>query len=115
MTNTENENYDPDTIGVARTLHNYGDAIEHMRSGGRVQRVGWNGKGMYVFKQVPSKVPAEYVAKMTSLPESVRDAMLEANVSPNYKNQMAIVTPDGSIDSWVASSSDTFAEDWIWL
>lgn len=107
------ENYNPDTVGSATSLSNYGCAIEHMRNGGIISRVGWNGKGMYVFKQVPSRVPAEIVPKMSSLPESVKARMLSNETSPDYQNQMAIVKSDGSIDSWVASSSDTFAGDWI--
>lgn len=111
MDNTEN--YNPDTVGTATQLSSYGTAIEHLRKGGIVSRVGWNGKGMYVFKQVPSRVPAAIVPKMSSLPESVKNRMIASETSPNYQNQMAIVKADGSIDSWVASSSDTFAGDWV--
>ena len=108
------EKYNPNTVGIAiptkprqQTIsHTFGEAIEHMRD-------GWNGKGMYVFKQVPSKVPAFVVPKMSSLPHSVKDKMIGDGISPDYQNQMAIVKSDGSIDSWVASSSDTFALDWI--
>jgi hypothetical protein len=91
----------------------FGGAIEAMRDGRMVARDGWNGKGMFVFKQVPSPIPAEIVPKMTSLPVSVKDELIKRNQGPNYCNQMAIVKADGSVDSWVASSSDTFAEDWV--
>ena len=120
----ENDNYDPDTVGTAEPHPEpndtpvgttFGDAIEHLRIGGMISRQGWNGKGMYVFKQVPSKVPVEIVPKMSSLPEAVKRRMQEDGTSPDYQNQMAIVKPDGTIDSWVASSADTFATDWILL
>lgn len=110
---SEETKYNPDTVGTAAALVNYGEAIEHLRNGGIASREGWNGKGMYVFKQVPSKVPAEIVPKMSSLPQAVKDRMTSQNVSPSYQNQMAIVKADGTVDSWVASSSDTFATDWV--
>ncbi len=120
----ENDNYNPDTVGTAEPhsepvgeiqTHTYGEAIEHLRKGGVITRPSWNGPNMYVFKQVPSKVPAEIVPKMSSLPEAVKRRMMEDGTSPDYQNQMAIVKPDGTIDSWVASSADTFATDWILL
>lgn len=120
-------NYNPDTVGTAIPTEQksesrvqgdvvgvtYGHAIEHMRNGGIISRMGWNGTGLYVFRQVPSKVPANIVPKMSSLPQAVKDRMVADNISPDYQNQMCIVKPDGSIDNWVASSSDTFACDWI--
>lgn len=78
-------------------------------------RKGWNDKAMFVFKQVPSRVPADVVPKMSSLPESVKNRMMKYKMSPDYQNQMVIVDEDGCINSWVASSSDTFATDWILL
>jgi hypothetical protein len=90
----------------------FGQAIEALKAGQKVARESWNGKGMFVFKQVPSPIKPEIVPNMTSLPQSVKDEFIKREQGPNYQNQMAIVKPDGSVDSWVASSSDTFAEDW---
>ncbi len=100
---------------MKQELFAYGTAIEHLRVGGRIQRVGWNGAGMFVFRQVPSPIPAHIVPNMTSLPQAVKDEFIRREQGPNYVNQMAIVKQDGTVDSWVASSSDTFAEDWILL
>ena len=94
---------------------NYGHAIEALKKGSRVTRTGWEGKGLFVFKQVPSPIKAEIVPKMTSLPQSVKEEFMRREQGPNYQNQLALVKQDGSVDSWVASSSDTFAEDWIIL
>lgn len=90
----------------------FGHAIEALKIGSKIARHGWNGKGMFVFKQVPSQISPEVVPKMQSLPDSVKEEFVKRGQGPNYVNQMAIVKADGSIDSWVASSSDTFAEDW---
>tara|TARA_R110002020_G_scaffold457122_2_gene673931 strand:+ start:1830 stop:2120 length:291 start_codon:yes stop_codon:yes gene_type:complete len=91
---------------------NFGEAIEALKQGKMISRKGWNGSGMFVFKQVPSPIKAEIVPNMTSLPQEVKDEFLKRKQGPNYQNQMAIVKADGTVDSWVASSSDTFAEDW---
>jgi len=120
----EDDNYNPDTVGTATPVKNegiklwectYGDAINHMLNGGAVQRKDWFKLGMYVFKQVPSKVPTDVVPKMSSLPDAIKDRMIADRIEPNYQNQMVIVKRDGSIDSWVASSADTFATDWVLL
>ena len=94
-------------------LLTFGEAIEALRAGKKVARKGWNGKGMFVFKQVPSPISKDIVPKMTSLPQSVKDEFIRRDQGPNYVNQLALVQPDGRVDSWVASSSDIFAEDWV--
>ena len=115
-----NEEKIKDTVGTAVPTNEkhpkgvtYGEAIEHLRRGGVVSRHGWNGSGMYVFKQVPSKVPKEIIHKMSSLPEKVKTKMIESDTFPYYQNQMSIVDSFGKINSWLASSSDTFADDWV--
>jgi hypothetical protein len=94
---------------------NFGQAIEALKQGKRVARQGWNGKGMFVFKQVPANVGIQYVPNMQSLPQSVKDEFVKRGENLVYSNQMCIVKQDNTMDSWVASSSDIFAEDWIIL
>lgn len=120
-----------ETVGTAKKLVDFGEAIKALKQGKRVQRNGWNGKGMFIFMQVPSSVPAEIIPKMTSLPDAVKNefaARLEKfetstnaelknfrrhAVSIQYKNQIAIVYPDNTIYGWVASPSDILEEDWL--
>lgn len=92
---------------------NYGQAIEALKIGKKVSRKGWNGKGMFVFKQIPAEIGLDIIPKMQSVPQDVKDSMIQNNQTLKYTNQMAIVNDEGRVDSWVASSSDTFAEDWI--
>ena len=108
MKNTE-------TIGVATQLVDFGVALKALKEGKRVCRKGWNGKGRFVFRQVPSDVPVKFVEKMTSLPQAVKDEFIKRGVGPSYTNQFAIVHPDSSVDSWVPSVSDSLVEDWIIL
>lgn len=69
----------------------FGSAIQALKFGLAIRRAGWNGKGLFVVKQV---------------------IMARAEPHIAYTNQMLIIHPDGRADSWVPSSSDVFAEDW---
>lgn len=92
---------------------NFGEAIETLKSGFAIRRAGWNGKGLFVVKQVPSHITGDIIAKMQSIPQSAKDILLKReNPHIDYTNQMLIINPDGRADSWVPSSSDVFAEDW---
>jgi len=101
---------------------NFGEAIEALKQGKRLQRTGWNGTGLFVFMQVPSIIDKEIVPKMQSLPQSVKDEFERRFNDPNeqinsifYSNQLAIVNKSNSINGWVASVYDSMAEDWIIL
>ena len=108
---------------------NFGQAIEALKQGKLVAREGWNGKDLFVCKQVPSEISMTVVPLMQSLPSAAKEKFktrqqeaIDKGMSdlfiPNtikYCNQMIIVKADNTIDSWVPSSSDVFAEDWLIL
>lgn len=92
---------------------NFGQVIELLKEGRCIQRNGWNGKGLFVFKQVPSAIDNSIIDRMQSVPDSAKKILINRNKEPIfYENQMVIVKPDGTIDSWVPIVSDIFAEDW---
>ena len=95
----------------------FGLAIEALKKGFPLAREGWVEKGLFVFKQVPAQVEQDIIPKMQSVPQRVKDIVLGRMVKGkpglNYTNQMCIVNRDGRVDSWVPSSSDIFAKDWI--
>ncbi len=64
---------------------NFGDAIKALKQGKKVSRTGWNGKAMYV----------RFVDSTDSL-----------------NKHFELQNTRGSFDTWVASASDTLAEDW---
>ena len=71
-----------------------GEAIKVMRRGGRVQRAGWNGKGLWLELQVPdahSKMTLPYV--FMCYPEDAQN------------------TPGARVP-WLASQTDLLADDW---
>ena len=94
-------------------LFTFGTAVLFLRAGMVVRRAGWNSKGLFVVKQVPSHITADIIPNMQSLPQSAKDIIM-ARKEPHidYTNQMLIINSDGRADSWVPSSSDVFAEDW---
>ena len=114
-----------ETVGTAVHLVSFGEAIEALKQGKRVQRAGWNGKGLFVFEQVPSMVSIDIIPKMTSLPQSVKDEFIrrfeERQENPSelnsikYSNQLALVNPDNTIQGWAPSTSDALSNDWIVL
>lgn len=101
---------------------NFGQAVSALKEGKRVQREGWNGKGLFVFMQVPSIIGKDIVPKMQSLPQSVKDEFMRrfANESEQldaiyYDNQLALVNTSNLITGWAPSVSDSLAEDWVVL
>lgn len=74
---------------------NIGDALFLCRGGKKIQRAGWNGKGMWIALQVPddhSKMTLPYL--YIEYPEG----------HPAY--------PAGCRVPWLASQTDILAEDW---
>lgn len=94
-------------------LMTFGDAIEILKQGGAVRRSGWNGKGLFVVKQVPAHITEEIIPKMQSLPQSAKALILKGKGFIDYTSQCLIYNENtGRADSWVPSISDVFAEDW---
>lgn len=88
-------------------------AVNALKLGLAIRRKGWNGKGLFIVKQVPSHITSDIIPNMQSLPQSAKSILMSReNPHIDYTNQMLIINPDGRADSWVPSSSDVFAEDW---
>lgn len=74
---------------------NFGSALEKMKSGEKIARTGWNGKGMFVF-----------IVK-----ESIH-GNLGGIAEVKHNPYMAIKNVNGAISTWVPSVNDCLAEDW---
>lgn len=73
---------------MEQKIGSFGWAIDRLKDGARVQRRGWNGKGMYIELQVPdehSKMQRPYI----------------------YMRPV-----DGKLVPWLASQADMLEEDW---
>lgn len=74
----------------------FGHAIELLKSGHKLARKGWNGKGMYLTYVSPDQWQVDkYESHLNSLP------------------WVGMKTADGSFVPWLASQSDILAEDWV--
>ena len=56
---------------------NFGQVIELLKEGRCIQRNGWNGKGLFVFKQVPSTIDSWFLLLVIYL--------RKIGVNTNYK------------------------------
>ena len=107
-TKMESENNDGGCSGVS-----FGSAIALLKSGFAIRRSGWNGKNLFVIKQVPAHIESDIIPKMQSLPQSAKDLILNGKGFIDYTSQCLIYNGNtGRADSWVPSISDIFAEDW---
>ncbi len=107
-TKMENENKDGGITGIS-----FGSAIALLKSGFAIRRSGWNGKNMFVIKQVPAYIESDVIPNMQSLPQSAKDLILGGKGYIKYTNQCLIYNGNtGQADSWVPSISDVFADDW---
>lgn len=74
----------------------FGLAIEALKMGLRVARVGWNGKGMFVYMITPKEQACEFNGD-----------------SAHFNPYFAIKNVNGSLSTWVPSINDCLAEDWV--
>lgn len=114
--------YPQDSLIEKKTGLTIGGAIYAAKEGKRIAREGWNGKGLFVFMQVPSTIGKAIVPNMQSLPQLVKDEFVrrfeskEAQIdSIYYDNQMCIVNSSNLINGWAPSVSDALANDWMIL
>lgn len=82
---------------------NFGDALTALKAGLKVQREGWNGKGMFVFLVPGSTFKVNRPPLLGIYPEGTEI---------NYRPHLDIKNVDGSIATWVPSITDLMAEDW---
>ena len=79
-------------------MRTFGEAIEAMRVGAQVRRVGWNGKGIFCAIQNPdehSKMSAPYIYIDTT------------GLSTDNPMAPKVRVP------WLASQTDMLARDWV--
>jgi hypothetical protein len=76
----------------------FGWGLMELRKGNKIQRKGWNGRGIFIQLQIPDKQ-----SKMTSPYIYIDTTGLQTD------------NPDApkSLVPWLASQTDMLAEDWI--
>jgi hypothetical protein len=92
--------------GIYTNFMNFSQALESLKLGSKVQRGGWNGKGMYIF------------LIGTDLSKVGTGGWTYTNgVNDNYELLpfIAMKTADEKVVPWLASQTDILAEDWCIL
>lgn len=95
---------------------NFGQALECLRAGQRVERAGWNGKGMWLYFVPANSYPAQTeVAK--EYWSKVPGTVTHENGMPlvPYGAYIAMKTAQENVVPWLASQTDVLAEDWLSL
>lgn len=86
-------------------LVDFGTALRLMELGERVQRKGWNGKGMFVYIVPAASYPAQRNAKGVLVGDYPDDMV-------PYSAYIALKTNSGEVVPWTISQSDALATDW---
>lgn len=84
----------------------FSEALKRVKAGGKIFRLGWNGKGMFVVYQkgYPNGIPCN---RQTALAWGMNEGdLFKCNPYLQIKNV------DGSHSMWVPSIGDILANDW---
>ena len=100
-------------ISETSSVFSFSEAIKLLKQGKALRRSGWNGKNLFVIKQVPAHIESDIIPKMQSLPQSAKDLILNGKGFIDYTSQCLIYNGNtGRADSWIPFISDIIAEDW---
>jgi hypothetical protein len=80
---------------------NFGEALQSLKDGFKVERAGWNGKGMFLYH-----VPAQSYPAVTEIAKKQFGDMVP------YGAYIAMKTAQNNVVPWLASQTDILAEDW---
>jgi hypothetical protein len=86
-------------------LVNFGKAIEALKEGKKVARVGWNGKKMFLMLAYPDYKDGRMSATV------VFNKSFDG-VGSALENFIVMKTADNTLIPWLASQTDMLSEDW---
>ena len=84
----------------------FGDAVAALKEGLRVERAGWNGKGMWLVLVHPdddANVPPQPTYGVAGIVDDATNGCLP---------WIGMKTADNKFVPWLASQTDVLAEDW---
>lgn len=90
----------------------FGVALELLKKGEKVARIGWNGKGMFLVMTEGSVVPTENMRNDAVRKYYEENQEEDVKICPHIDMKAA----DGTmVIGWLASQTDMLAEDWLIL
>lgn len=88
---------------MTQYIYSFSAALERIKAGEKLQRAGWNGKGMFVFLVPGSTFVVNRPPLLGIYPEGT---------VINYHAHVDMRTADGMIVPWLVSQTDMLANDW---
>jgi hypothetical protein len=85
-------------------MFDFSTALTYIKTGKKVTRQGWNGKGMFLFLVNGSTFTVNRPPLLGIYPEGTEI---------NYRPHIDMRTANGEIVPWVASQSDLLETDWV--
>lgn len=85
----------------------FSSALIALKDGYRLQRGGWNGKGMFAFYNAGSSFSAEQ-----SRSEIMRNYRTGMNNMVRFRPSLYLCAADGTFGQWTPSTTDILADDW---
>ncbi len=82
----------------------FSTALELLKSGKKVARQNWNGKGMFLFLVQGSTFKVNRPPLL---------GIYEEGTTINYRSHIDMKTANGEIVPWIASQSDLLEDDWV--
>lgn len=82
---------------------NFGQALEAVKSGAKIYREGWNGKGQFAWYVPEGKYPARMEAIKGFFPDD----------KVPYAAYFALKNAQGNVVPWIPSVGDILASDWL--
>ena len=82
---------------------NFSKALDLIKLGNKVQRAGWNGKGMFIFLVPGSEFKVNRPPLLGIYPEGT---------DIKYHAHIDMKTADEQVVPWMCSQTDMLADDW---
>lgn len=100
-----NETYEESGEEIKTQDMTFGEAIEFLKQGCKVARLGWNGRGMWLIL-VPG---SNGIRPVAGTPYSNAGITEKVNINPHID----MFTASGDMQpGWLASQTDMLADDW---
>lgn len=97
-------------------LLNFSDALDFLKKGAKIARLGWNGKGMFLLMAGGYKVHKDNLRPNSPVTKDFLESrgLEEMEILPHI--DMWTVNSDGRqayLAGWLASQSDLLSDDWV--
>lgn len=89
------------------------EAIKAMQDGHMVREKDWEACITGIFMQIPSEIPKDVIPKMSSLPQNVKDVLVNSDIEVIiYHSQIAIVHHGYYITGYHLSTYELMEGEW---